>query len=846
MKNYMKKIIVAIFAFVLLLVGQEVFASSIWNEASNDCRTIAIANYTANEGYGDPCWNLSSVDSEPGDSINVRVYYHNTSKITATNTRIILNQNNSSNGKTYSGSIVSDQGSLSFGPVNLTLPEGQTLSFSSAKWYPNQTRTPASFPSGQSGSDLMDGGINIGSIAPSWSSQGSIVAVFRVSNTVPEPELSCSISSFTASTTSLYLGNYSILNWKTENCTKVTISPSLDTTIQNSGSYKLFPKNTTTYRLSAYKGLNVVDTKDVTISIIKILQTTGNLTPSSSSCTIPSGASTCLIPFTWTTENPTTTSSVTSNGQTLATGNNGSKSFAISNGSQSFYLYHNSIELDREEVSASCASGSSWTGSYCKQNVVIPDSCTITSFDANDTSIEKGDYVTISWKTENCNYVNIPGIGTNLFPNGSKIMRPSYSTTYAMTAYGTNNIDSDTLKVYVDENIDEEDDECRVTDFSVDDSSISEGDSVRLEWETEGCDYVNIAGVGSNLSENGSKRVYPNSTKTYTLKAYGENGDDSDTVKVYVDEEDEYIDNTPVVIYNSCAVTTVATNINKNGAYLNGLVTNSNSYSSNVYFEYGATASLGSRTQTRTIYSNGSFSEVIAGLSPNTIYFFRAVSDCNNGTSFGSIEVFRTLGNDVVRPVIIQGNTIVGEKSPVMLDITNRYPTVSIQDTIDYTVTYKNIGKTTLRDPMLQVIVPSYISIINSSEGTYSNETHTLSVPLSDLQKDESGVVYLEGLVESIPSNNAKIVSTAVLVYTNTDNGQENAMAYVLNTPRDMIQIIENNSLGAAALFGNFCSTGLIWWLLIIIIILLIILITRSYQQKKTVKTETTHISSVK
>jgi hypothetical protein len=118
MKNYINKIIVGILGFAVLISAQNVFAGSVtWNQASNDCKSISIINATTLEGYQNPCWPSSSVSANKGETINVRIYYHNTGTVTATNARVVLiptsTLGSSSTTKTFTGRIVSDQGSLS-------------------------------------------------------------------------------------------------------------------------------------------------------------------------------------------------------------------------------------------------------------------------------------------------------------------------------------------------------------------------------------------------------------------------------------------------------------------------------------------------------------------------------------------------------------------------------------------------------------------------------------------------------------------------------------------------------------------------------------------------------------
>ena len=90
-------------------------------------------------------------------------------------------------------------------------------------------------------------------------------------------------------------------------------------------------------------------------------------------------------------------------------------------------------------------------------------------------------------------------------------------------------------------------------------------------------------------------------------------------------------------------------------------------------------------------------------------------------------------------------------------------------------------------------------------------------------------MVYLQGRVDNISKDYAQIVTTAILVYTNTNGAQENAIAYVLNNP-----IIESSlfGLGALALFGNIFGMGIIGWLILLILILLAILLFRKVYHK--------------
>lgn len=663
MKNYMKKLIVGLFAFAVLLTAGSVSATEVWNGMSNDCPTLTIGNYTTNTGFANPCWNLTSVNASPGDKINVRIYYHNTSSQTATNVRLRLNAPTGSTNSThsFSASITSDQGSLSSGTVTVSIPSSQTLTLGSTLWYPNQSQSPSSLPGGQSGSEIVNNGISLGSVASGWSSQGSAVVSFQIDS-----------------------------NNNGGTCQ--------DTSATNYGG---------------------------------------------------------SLPCTYFTQSNCTISNFTVNGSTT-------------------------------------------------------------------TTIQSGNSARFNWNTDNCTSVNVSG--PNLYSSnlsGSQTIYPTTSGTYVLTAYGYNG-GTRTRTVYVE--IDGNNNSCYINNFTGNGSTtttIQSGNPVNLVWNTTGCTSVNVSGTGMNSNNySGSQTVYPTVSSNYTITAYGQNGN-SPSRTVYVNV------NQIVPVFNACAVTTVATNATQGSATLNGLLTNASGSS---YFEYGRTVNLGSQTVTRA--SNGNFSEVITGLAPNTIYYFRLVSNCGGGLSYGKIEFFQTLGAQVqtIRQVIVQGNTVIGTQSPIMLKIENRYQYIAIGDTVDYTVTYKNIGKSLLTNPVVQVIVPQGILITNASAGTYSNETNTLTVPINDLRPGQDGVIYLQGLVNSISSNTAQIVTTAILVYTSPNGAQENAIAYVLNNPKDMGSV-----LGASAFWSGLWNMGLIGWLLLLILILLIVLLTRRYYTNKSV-----------
>ena len=85
---------------------------------------------------------------------------------------------------------------------------------------------------------------------------------------------------------------------------------------------------------------------------------------------------------------------------------------------------------------------------------------------------------------------------------------------------------------------------CSINNFHADDTSIDQGDSTELNWDTDNCDHVNITYLGNNLNPSDTASVSPSSTRTYVLKAYDYNGnqDATDSVTIYVDQNNNYND----------------------------------------------------------------------------------------------------------------------------------------------------------------------------------------------------------------------------------------------------------------------------------------------------------------
>ena len=153
----------------------------------------------------------------------------------------------------------------------------------------------------------------------------------------------------------------------------------------------------------------------------------GTLTPAAPACTIAAGASSCNVTLTWTTTNPVATSQVTSNwpsaNTVVGTGNSLSIPVSVPFAGRAFYLYNNAQHLAASNATATCAAGSTWSGSVCQASTMsgaltpANPSCTIAAgagtcdvtLTWTTTSPVGASQVTSSWPSAN----TVVGTGNN-------------------------------------------------------------------------------------------------------------------------------------------------------------------------------------------------------------------------------------------------------------------------------------------------------------------------------------------------------------------------------------------------------------------------------------------------
>ncbi len=648
----MKKIIFSMIALVIGLgMSVSVAHAQSFNNDAKDMATILVSKSGCTPGPVDGCWK-SSVTANPGDTIGVHIYYHNTSDYTAANVAVGLNQaeiTNVSSTHTIRGGVLANGYVVAKGSATVNLSSSASLQLIGAIWYPNQSTSGQTI----SASNIYDNyGQSIGDVAPGWEGQGSVVVQYRVG------------------------------------------------------------------------------------------------------------------------------------------------------------------------------------GSSSNNN-----DCVINSFSADDTSIDDGDSTKLRWTTTGCEYVDIESNDQDFNDedaDGSVTISPDATTTYTLRAYDFDGHlgDTDTEKVTVGKSS-----SCSIDSFSASDTSISRGDTVTLTWKTTNTGSVDIESNDQdflNKSEDGSVRVSPSSTTTYTLTADDCSRSKSITINV----------GTKVTNSAPQAITTVASVLGGYSAQLNGIaVPNTTTGSTTAWFEWGTNGNLGSRTQSQSIPSNGGttyYNATVSGLTPGAVYYYRAAVQNQNGTAYGDIVRFQTTRsttvtttpNVIIKTVTVKDTvTAKSEASLLELKVQTSYERMCVGGTIDYTVTYRNISNQSLTDTVLRITHPKEITYLSSSLGHYEVVDRALTLDLGTVAPGESGTVIIHARVNSDAIRGNLAVTTASVVYTNSlTRGQEDAIAYSLLTiSEDCPNLLVANAFG----FGSFLPDTLLEWLLLILVILALILVARQFYKKR-------------
>jgi uncharacterized repeat protein (TIGR01451 family) len=291
------------------------------------------------------------------------------------------------------------------------------------------------------------------------------------------------------------------------------------------------------------------------------------------------------------------------------------------------------------------------------------------------------------------------------------------------------------------------------------------------------------------------------------------------------------------------ALTSYATGVTTNSAFLNGVSIINNGGNGNAWFEYGITTAMGNRTPNQSIGNGTSnISRQILGLSQKTNYYFRLVIQNNEGTDYGDIATFKTGGVSVVTTTntgsVAGATTSNTANSSVFLslDLSSNLEKVSIGDTVTYTVSYKNNSGKDLKNVIMQVNLPKETAFRKTTLGGYSKSTNSVVVTVETLPKEAKGEFFV--IVDVLKSAQGETLLIASLLgihdHPTTLGAKVDSLVY------SIIEVVSGGSNQSAnSIFaGKFFPTSFVGWLLIILIIFFIVLIARKLARDKEEKEE--------
>jgi uncharacterized repeat protein (TIGR01451 family) len=160
------------------------------------------------------------------------------------------------------------------------------------------------------------------------------------------------------------------------------------------------------------------------------------------------------------------------------------------------------------------------------------------------------------------------------------------------------------------------------------------------------------------------------------------------------------------------------------------------------------------------------------------------------------------------------------------LKIETRFQTVSAGDTIDYTVTYKNIAnRTTLKDVVVELQFPENVDYVQSTRGLYSTLDSRLTLDVGTLAPQAEESFFVQAKVNFKAKNGDVLSTSGTASYVTPSNTQGVVKAFAMNT----VSNNGNSFLAGLALFGadGILPHTLAGWLLLILVIFLIVMLGR-------------------
>lgn len=281
------------------------------------------------------------------------------------------------------------------------------------------------------------------------------------------------------------------------------------------------------------------------------------------------------------------------------------------------------------------------------------------------------------------------------------------------------------------------------------------------------------------------------------------------------------------------ATTLLATERTGTTAKLNGLVFPVDGQSTQAWFEWGETASLGAKTATVSVGTVPSVlhTAIISGLVTGRTYYYRVVAENASGRANGVTMSFvsevpaanTTVVVNTPRPtttVVAVGRTS-GTQSLVSLAIEGGAEVITNGEKRVYHVTWKNTNGSALKNVVLRITLPTVMNFETTTQGAYAKGDNAITVDVGALAPGASGETFVFANTTNSLQDGQLVVVTANMVYTTAQNVQGDAVAYVTHKG------VRTGSGFAANIFGagSFVPATLFEWVTLIILVLVLVLL---------------------
>ncbi len=331
---------------------------------------------------------------------------------------------------------------------------------------------------------------------------------------VPEP----SISSFTASASTITSGAQVTLSWNTLNTSKLTMDYQgsiLDLAIP-SGTKVVSPTQTTTYVITASNSQGKMSAKSVTVNVtqpvpVVVPAATVNLTASASSVVAGS---------------PVTLSWTSTNAVSLTMDYQGSIISLPASGTKVVNPAITTRYIINAQNSAGAFAAGGVTVTVTQPVPVVVPAATV-NLTASASSVVSGSPVTLSWTSTNATSLTMDNGLTYLASSGSKVVNPTVTTTYSIRVQNSAGaIVMGSVTVNVTQPVPVVVPAATVN-LTASASSVVAGSPVTLSWTSTNASQITMDYQGSILTlakPSGTKVVNPTVTTTYIVKAQNSAG----------------------------------------------------------------------------------------------------------------------------------------------------------------------------------------------------------------------------------------------------------------------------------------------------------------------------------